>query len=84
MINNRLKQNLGMINETFVDGLKDPEMVQNAKLEWQYGMVRHVTDTPFYLINQITISAENLKSFDQGCTHKIYSGDSDINIYRSW
>ena len=79
-----------MINETFVDGLKDPEMVQNAKLEWQYGMARHVTDTPFYLINQITISAEKLKLFDQGCTHKIYSGDSDINIYslpinyRSW
>ena len=47
-----------------VDGLTDPEMIQNAKLEWQYGMARHVTDTPFYLINQITISEENLKSFD--------------------
>ena len=61
---NRLKKNLGMIYETFVDGLTDPEMIQNAKLEWQYGMARHVTDTPFYLINQITISEEKLKSFD--------------------
>ena len=58
-----------MIYETFVDGLNDPEMIQNAKLEWQYGMARHVTDTPSYLINQITISEEKLKSFDQGCTH---------------
>ena len=61
---NRLKKNLGMIYETFVDGLTDPEMIQNAKLEWQYGMARHVTDTPFYLINQITISEEKLQSFD--------------------
>ena len=53
-----------MIYETFVDGLTDPEMIQNAKLEWQYGMARHVTDTPSYLINQITISEEKLKSFD--------------------
>ena len=60
-----------MIIETFVDGLTDPVMIQNAKLEWQYGMARHVTDTPFYLINQITISEEKLKTFDQGCTHKM-------------
>ena len=53
-----------MIIETFVDGLTDPVMIQNAKLEWQYGMARHVTDTPFYLINQITISEEKLKTFD--------------------